>query len=74
VKDDAGYSLHGESPAAVKLLKIFLAASIIDNGGQLDISKKALAELSDNVSKHRGFHLMAYPGEDNGMELTLEWY
>jgi len=68
------YSIHGESPTASKLLRIFLAASIIDNGGTLPVSRKSLAELSDEVNKHRGFQIVAYPGDDHSMELSLEWY
>lgn len=73
MKEDA-YSIHGESPAASKLMRIFLAASIIDNGGTLPVSRKSLAELSDEVNKHRGFQIIAYPGDDHSMELSLEWY
>lgn len=72
-KDDA-YSIHGETPTANRLLRIFLAASIIDNGGTMTVSRRALAELSDDVNKHRGFQIIAYPGDENGMELSLEWY
>jgi len=73
MKEDS-YSIHGESPTASKLMRIFLAASIIDNGGTLPVSHKSLAELSDEVNKHRGFQILAYPGEDQSMELSLEWY
>jgi len=68
------YTLYGESPSGVKLLRIFLAASILDNGGKLNISRKALCELSDEVLKHKGFQILASQGEDNDMELELEWY
>jgi len=71
---DESYSIHGESPTASKLMRIFLAASIIDNGGSMTVSRKALAELSDDVEKHKGFQIIAYPGDENGMELSLEWY
>lgn len=67
------FELFGESPSAVKLLRIFLASTIIDNGGSLSISRKAFAELSDNVLKNRGFQLIATPDDDHGMQLTLEW-
>ena len=73
MKEEA-FSLHGESPTATKLLRILLASTIIDDGGSMQISRKAMAELSENVLKYRGFHLVAYPGEDNNMELSIEWY
>lgn len=68
------YSLYGDSPTGTKLLRIFLAASIIDNGGKLPVSRKALAELSDEVLKHQGFQILATQGDDNDLDLTLEWY
>lgn len=73
MKEEA-YSIQGESPTASKLMRIFLAASIIDNGGNLPVSRRSLAELSDEVNKHRGFQIIAYPGDDRSMELSLEWY
>lgn len=72
-REDA-YALYGESPASTRLLRIFLAAAIIDNGGNLPISRKSLSELSDEANLHRGFQIIASPGEDHSMELSLEWY
>lgn len=71
---DDTYSISGETPTASKLLRIFLAATIIDNGGTLTVSRRALADLSDDVNKHRGFQIIAYPGDESGMELSMEWY
>jgi hypothetical protein len=68
------YSLYGDSPTGTKLLRVFLAASIIDNGGKLPVSRRALSDLSDEVFKHRGFQILATQGEDNDLDLTLEWY
>ena len=73
MRDDV-YSIQGESPTATRLIRILLAASVIDNGGTLSVSRKSLAELSEEVNKHRGFQILAYPGEDQSMELSLEWY
>lgn len=72
-RDDA-YALYGDSPTSTRLLRIFLAAAIIDNGGNLPISRRSLAELSDEAEAHRGFQIIASPGEDNSMDLSLEWY
>ena len=70
---DDSYWVDGNSSSSQKLLRIFLAAAIIDNDGLLPISRKALAELSDNCMTHRGFQIIATPGEDHGMDLSVEW-
>ena len=70
---DDSYSIDGGSPTSNKLLRIFLAAAIIDNNDMLPISRKALAELSDKCMSHRGFQIIATPGEDYGMDLSVEW-
>jgi len=66
------YELYGGSPTTVKLLRVFLASAIIDNGGTLSISRKSLSELSDYILKHKSFHLVATPDSEHGMQLTLE--
>jgi hypothetical protein len=49
-----------------------------DTNGRWDLlaelRAQSLAELSDEVNKHRGFQIVAYPGDDHSMELSLEWY
>jgi hypothetical protein len=72
VKDDS-YWVDGESKTSQRLLRILLASAIIDSGGNLNISRKSLAELSDYCSDYRGFQILATPGDDHGMELTIEW-
>lgn len=59
---------------AYKLLRIFLASAIVDNDGNLNVSKKALAEFSDLCMKHKGFQILATPNDEHDMDLTLEWY
>jgi hypothetical protein len=71
---DDTYWIDGESRTSQKLLRIFLAASIIDSGGTLNVSRKALAELSDKCLSYRGFQIIAAPGEDHDMDLSLEWH
>lgn len=71
---DEEYSIDGYGPTASKLLRIFLAAAIVDSGGSLTVSKKALAEFSDHVKQHRGFTLYCTPGDDHDMDLHIEWY
>jgi len=70
---DDSYSIDGNSPTSTKLLRIFLAATIIDSNELLPVSRRALAELSDKCLTHRGFQIIATPGEDHGMDLSLEW-
>ena len=53
------YSIDGNSSASQKLLRIFLAAAIIDSNDLLPVSRKALAELSDKCIAYRGFHIVA---------------
>ena len=71
---DDSYSIDGNSSASQKLLRIFLAAAIIDSNDLLPVSRKALAELSDKCMVHRGFQIVATPGEDHGMDLSVEWF
>ena len=71
--EDDGYSIDGGSPTSNKLLRIFLAATIIDNNNTLSVSRRALAELSEKCMTHRGFQIIATPGEDHGMDLSVEW-
>lgn len=71
---DDSYSIDGNSSASQKLLRIFLAAAIIDSNDLLPVSRKALAELSDKCMTHRGFQIVATPGEDHGMDLSVEWF
>lgn len=73
MQDDT-YWIDGESRTSQRLLRIFLAAAIIDNGGSLNVSRKALAELSDNCNRFRTFQLLATPGDDHGMDLSVEWH
>lgn len=70
---DDSYWIDGESKTSQRLLRILLASSIIDNGGNMNISRKALAELSDSCNDYRGFQILATPDEDHGMELSIEW-
>lgn len=70
---DDSYWIDGDSHTSHKLLRIFLAASVIDSGGTMNVSRKALAELSEKAGKYRGFQIMASPGDDHGMDLSLEW-
>lgn len=71
--DDDAYVLHGMSPTAVKLLRLFLASAIADNGGTLNISAKAFSEVSESLRNHRVFEILATPGPDRSMDITLEW-
>jgi len=71
---DDTYWIDGDSLTSQKLIRIFLAASIIDEGGSMNVSRKALAELSESCSKYRGFQIVASPGDGNGMDLSLEWH
>jgi hypothetical protein len=72
--DDSSYVVGGESRVSAKLLKIFLSAAIIDNGGSLNISRRSLSELSDLCEANAGFCLLASPNQEQDMELRLEWY
>jgi len=72
MEDDA-YVLHGMSPTAVKLLRLFLASAIVDNGGSINISAKAFSEVSDKLQTHKIFEILATPGDDRSMDITLEW-
>ena len=71
---DDTYWIDGESRTSQRLLRIFLAATILDNNGTLNVSRKAFAELSDNCNKYRSFQILASPGEDHGMDLSVEWH
>lgn len=72
--DHETYSIDGGGSVANKLLRIFLASAIIDNNGVLNVSKKALAELSDECRKYKGFQIIATPNDENDMDISLEWY
>ena len=71
---DEEYSIDGYGPTASKLLRIFLAAAIVDSGNKLTVSRKALAEFSEQLQKRRGFTILCSPGDDHDMELHIEWY
>jgi hypothetical protein len=67
--------LDGSSDAGTKLLKFFLGAAIIDGGGKLQISRKALSEFMALCKNKNSFEIWADPDfNDEGIELSLEWH
>jgi hypothetical protein len=67
--------LNGESDAGAKLLKFFIGATILDGGGSLQISRKALSEFIALCEKNSSFELWANPDfNGEGIELSLKWH
>lgn len=67
--------LSGESHTGTKLLKFFIGAAILDGGGNLQISRKALSEFISLCEKNSSFELWADPDfNGEGIELSLKWH
>lgn len=56
-----------------KLVRMFLAATIIDNGGSLNISRKAFSELYDEYTKNEHLHILAETSDDAGLDISIQW-
>lgn len=67
--------INGDSQSGTSLLKIFIAATIIDNNGKLEISRKAMKEFTDLCKQAGNFELWAEPSENHeSLDLTIEWH
>lgn len=68
------FLINGESPAGASLLKIFIAAAIIDNNGTLEISQRAIKEFRDMCKGADTFELWAEPSEGyESLNVTIKW-